>query len=177
MRSPSGTADPSTNSANAIVATPFGPNHAMNAFSAVSTCRVPASAANTATGRATNRVNATIATAAHPSANSPSSVMIAPNTTKTPSFTISTMSSLCASKHSRMSGRQMPSAIAATNTAMNPLPSGGSVAVPYAAKATPSPYSAFWCELIAWPSARPCGIRREATKATTSPDSAPTSTS
>ena len=50
--------------------------------------------------------------------------MIAPKTTKTPSFTISTMSSLCASKHSRTSGRQMPSAIAATNTAMKPLPSG-----------------------------------------------------
>ena len=69
--------------------------------------------------------------------------MIAPKTRKTPSFTISTRSSLCASKHSRMSGRQMPSAIAATNTAMKPLPSGGSVAVPYAAKATPSAYNAF----------------------------------
>jgi hypothetical protein len=28
--------------------------------------------------------------------------------------------------------------MAATNTAMKPLPSGGSVAVPYAAKATPN---------------------------------------
>ena len=38
IRSPSGTAEPSTNRAKVIVATPLGPNQAMNAFSAVSTC-------------------------------------------------------------------------------------------------------------------------------------------
>ena len=55
---------------------------------------------------------------------------MAPNTRNTPSFTTSIRSSERSSKHSRMSGRQMPSAIAATNAAMKPLPSGGSTAVP-----------------------------------------------
>ena len=64
--------------------------------------------------------------------------MIAPNTRKTASFTSSTTSSDCDSKHSAMSGRQIPNAMAATKTAIRPLPSGGSVAVPYAVKATPS---------------------------------------
>src|ERR687898_2092785 len=137
IRSASGTPEPSTNSANAMVATPFGPNHAMNAFPARSTWRVPASAVKTATGRATSSVNATIPTAAQPSPKRPSSVMIAPKTRKMASLTSSIMSSLWCSKHSRMSGRQMPSAMAATKTAMKPFPSGGSVAVPYAANATP----------------------------------------
>ena len=52
IRPASGAAEPSTNRANVIVATPFGPNQAMNALPAVSTWRVPASATNTATGRA-----------------------------------------------------------------------------------------------------------------------------
>ena len=54
------------------------------------------------------------------------------------------MSSARVSKQRRISGRQMPKAIAATKTAMNPLPSGGSVAAPYAANATPSPNIDFW---------------------------------
>ena len=56
-RSASGTPEPSTKSANAIVATPFGPNHDMNAFSGVPTPRLPTSATNTATGRAASSVN------------------------------------------------------------------------------------------------------------------------
>ena len=63
---------------------------------------------------------------------------MAPKTRNTPSFTISIRSSERSSKHSRMSGRQIPRAIAATKVAMRPLPSGGSTAVPYAAKATPT---------------------------------------
>jgi hypothetical protein len=63
IRSPFGISFARTSSAKVIVATPFGPNHAMNAFVAVST-RVPASAANTATGRASRIVKATIPTAA-----------------------------------------------------------------------------------------------------------------
>ena len=62
----------------------------------------------------------------------------APNTTKTPSFTTSMMSSERRSNASRRSGRRMPSTIAHTNTAIRPLPSGGSTATPYAANATPS---------------------------------------
>ena len=54
---------------------------------------VPSRASPTATGRATSSVKATIATAAQPSPNSPSSVSSEPKTTKTPSLTISTMSS------------------------------------------------------------------------------------
>ena len=130
MRSASGTAEPSTNSAKVIVATPFGPNHAMKALPSQPTSRTPASAVNTATGRATSRVKAAIPTAAQPSSNSTSKVRIAPNTRNTPSLTTSSMSSERASKHSRTSGRQMPNAIAATNTAMKPLPSGGSTAAP-----------------------------------------------
>ena len=130
IRSPCGASEPSTNRANVMVATPLGPNQAMNALPAVSTSRAPASAANTAAGRATSSVKATIATAAQPSSNSPPKVRIAPNTRKTPSFTISIRSSERASKHSRTSGRQIPKAIAATNTEMKPLPSGGSVATP-----------------------------------------------
>src|SRR3954447_16454311 len=42
IRSPWAALEPSTSRANVIVATPFGPNHAMNAFSAVFTRRVPA---------------------------------------------------------------------------------------------------------------------------------------
>ena len=60
----------STRTENVIVATPLGPNHDMNARVAVSV-RVPASAANTATGRATNRVTATTPTAAHPDPKRP----------------------------------------------------------------------------------------------------------
>src|SRR4051794_27868719 len=44
MRPPSGAEEPRTKSANVIVATPLGPNHAMNALPARSTCRAPASA-------------------------------------------------------------------------------------------------------------------------------------
>ena len=75
-------------------------------------------------------MKAAIATAAQPSWNRVSNVKIAPNTRNTPSLTTSSRSSERASKHSRMSGRQMPNAIAATNTEMKPLPSGGSTAVP-----------------------------------------------
>ena len=96
-----------------MVATPFGPNHAMNALAAVSTWRAPASATNTATGRATSSVKATIATAAQPSPNRVSSVKMAPKTRNTPSLTTSRTSSERSSKASRMSGRQMPKAIAA----------------------------------------------------------------
>ena len=85
---------------------------------------------NTATGRATSSVNATTATAAQPSANSVSKVKMAPKTRKTPSLTTSRTSSERVSKQSRMSGRQIPNAIAATNTEMKPLPSGGSTAAP-----------------------------------------------
>ena len=98
----------------------------------------PASDACTAIGRATNSVNSAIATAATPSSNSPSAVSSAPNTTKMPSFTTSMMSSLRRSNASRTSGRRMPRTIAATNTAISPLPSGGSTATPYAENATPS---------------------------------------
>ena len=69
IRPASGALEPSTNRANVMVATPFGPNHAMNALAAVSTWRAPASDTNTATGRATSSVKATIATAAQPSSN------------------------------------------------------------------------------------------------------------
>ena len=75
-------------------------------------------------------MNAAIPTAAQPSPNRVSSVKIAPNTRNTPSLTTSSTSSERVSKHSRMSARQIPNAIAATNTAMKPLPSGGSTAVP-----------------------------------------------
>ena len=38
----------------------------------------------------------------------------------------------------------MPSTIAATNTAMKPLPTGDSRVTPYVPKATPSAYNDFW---------------------------------
>ena len=57
-------------------------------------------------------------------------VKIAPKTRKTPSFTTSTTSSDRSSNASAMSGLQMPNAMAVTNTATKPLPSGGSVAIP-----------------------------------------------
>ena len=60
----------STSSENVMVATPLGPNHDMNARVAVSV-RVPASAVNTATGRAISSVTATTPTAAHPEPNRP----------------------------------------------------------------------------------------------------------
>ena len=75
------------------MATPLGPNQAMNALRGRVRRRVPASATKTATGRATSSVKATIATAAQPSPNSPSSVSSEPNTTKIPSLTISITSS------------------------------------------------------------------------------------
>ena len=81
-------------------------------------------------GRARSSVKAAMPTAAQPSANMKSRVRIAPNTRNTPSFTSSITSSVRSSKQSRMSGRQMPSAIAATKTEMKPLPSGGSTAAP-----------------------------------------------
>ncbi len=74
-----------------MVATPLGPNHDMKARVAVSV-RVPASAANTATGRATSRVTTTTPTAAQPEPKRPCSVSRVPNTTKIPSLTSSTMS-------------------------------------------------------------------------------------
>ena len=111
------------------MATPLGPNHAMNALVAVSS-QVPASATAIATGRASSSVKATIAAAATPSSNSPPNVSSEPNTTKIPSFTSSMMSCERLSKQARMSGRRMPSTIAHTNTAMKPFPSGGSTATP-----------------------------------------------
>ncbi len=75
-----------------MVATPLGPNQAMNPLVAVSV-PVRTSAANTATGRATSRVTATIPTAAQPSPNRPCRVSSEPKTTKMPSLTISTRSS------------------------------------------------------------------------------------
>ena len=75
-------------------------------------------------------MKAAIATAAQPSSKSVSKVKIAPKTRNTPSLTTSSRSSERVSKHSRMSGRQIPNAIAATNTEMKPLPSGGSTAAP-----------------------------------------------
>jgi hypothetical protein len=82
----------STSSEKVIVATPFGPNQAMKAFSARST-RVPASATHTPIVRATSSVSTTTPTAAQPSVNRPSNVSSEPNTTKTPSLTISMTSS------------------------------------------------------------------------------------
>ena len=130
MRSASGTAEPSTNSAKVIVATPFGPNQAMKALPSQPTSRTPVSAVNTATGRATSSVNTAIPTAAQPSSNRMSKLRIAPNTRNTPSFTTSITSSERSLKHSATSGRQMPNAIAATKTDTNPFPSGGSTAAP-----------------------------------------------
>ena len=60
IRSPAATPRPSTSSENVIVATPFGPNQAMNAFVAVST-RSPSSDNQIAIGRASSSVKATIA--------------------------------------------------------------------------------------------------------------------
>src|SRR5215211_3163255 len=92
IRSPWAIGSDRTSSEKVIVATPFGPNQAMNAFVAVSV-RVPASATQIATGRATSSVTTTIATVAQPSSNRPWNVSSDPNTTKTPSFTTSLMSS------------------------------------------------------------------------------------
>src|SRR3954447_1377289 len=128
MRSAPGTPSPSTNSEKVMVATPFGPNQAMKPLVAVSS-DVPASAIQIATGRASSNTTAANATAAQPSPNRPSAVSSAPNTTKIPSLTISTMSSARFSKLARRSGRRIPSVIAPTNTAMKPLPSGGSPTV------------------------------------------------
>ena len=75
-------------------------------------------------------MKAAIATVAQPSSKSVSNVKIAPNTRNTPSLTTSMMSSAALSKQCWISGLHMPNAIAATNTAMKPLPSGGSVATP-----------------------------------------------
>ena len=108
-------------SENATVATPLGPNQPMNALAAVLR-RVPIIDTKIASGRITSSVPATIATAAQPSWNSVENVSSEPKTTKMPSFTSSIRSSERRSKHSRMSGRRMPSAIAATKTAMKPLP-------------------------------------------------------
>ena len=69
-RPPLGIDSPRTSSENVTVATPFGPNQAMNAFVAVST-RVPASATHTAIGRASRSVTTTRATAPQPSPNRP----------------------------------------------------------------------------------------------------------
>src|SRR3954462_15684399 len=66
IRSASVAADESTKSEKVMVATPLGPNQAMNALPSGPTWRVPASAANTATGRATTSVKTAIATAAQP---------------------------------------------------------------------------------------------------------------
>jgi len=65
----------------------------MNAFVAQS-IRRPASATHSETGRASSRTTATRATALQPSPSSPCTVSSDPNTTKTPSFTTSTTSSL-----------------------------------------------------------------------------------
>src|SRR5947209_14319452 len=87
----------STSTENVIVATPLGPNQDMKARVAVSV-RVPASAVNTATGRATTSVTTTTATPAQPDPNSPWKVSSEPKTTKIASLTISTMSAACRSK-------------------------------------------------------------------------------
>ena len=97
MRSAPGMSEARTSSENVIVATPFGPNQAMNASAARDT-PVPIRAIASATGRATSSVIAAIATAAQPSRKRPPSVSSDPNTTKIPSFTISTMSIDCCSK-------------------------------------------------------------------------------
>ena len=129
IRLPFAMPSPSTNSEKVIVATPRGPNQAMKALVGVSR-PVRASATATATGRASRRVTAAIATVAAPSANRPSRVSREPKTRKTPSLTTSMRSSACASKHSRTSGRRMPRTMAATKTAMKPLPCGGSTVKP-----------------------------------------------
>ena len=53
-----------------------------------------------------------------------------PNTVKIPSFTTWTTSSPFSAKHTRRSSRRFPTTIAATNTAMKPLPVGGSNVIP-----------------------------------------------
>ncbi len=96
-----------------MVATPLGPNQAMNAVVARSV-PVPARARKTATGRATKSVKTARATAAQPSPKRPCSVSSEPNTTKIPSLTISRMSETRSSKWWRTSGRRIPKAIAHT---------------------------------------------------------------
>ena len=91
IRSPSAIGCPRIRIENVIVATPLGPNQAMNALVAVSTFS-PTSEIQIAIGRASSSVKATIPTAAQPSPNRPSSVSSEPKTTKIPSLTISTMS-------------------------------------------------------------------------------------
>ena len=127
IRSPAAMPRLSTSSENVIVATPLGPNQAMNAFVSESS-PVRTSAANSATGRARSSVTATIPTAAQPSPNSPSIVSSEPNTTKITSLTTSMMSSARCSKAARTSGRRMPSVMAQVNTAMKAFP-WGSIAV------------------------------------------------
>ncbi len=112
-----------------IVATPLGPNHAMNAFVARSGA-APHRATNTPTVRATNSVVTTTATAPQPSSNRPWRVSSDPNTTKIPSLTSSTRSAACSWKWWARSGRRMPYVIAHTNTAIRPLPWGGRTVKP-----------------------------------------------
>ena len=81
-----------------MVATPFGPNQAMNAFGRRVDARAGQRDPDRHRAARLSSVTATSATAAQPSPNRPSSVSSAPNTTKMPSLTISTMSSARCSK-------------------------------------------------------------------------------
>ena len=113
------------------MATPFGPNQAMNAFSTASTCVLPASAANTAIGRATSSVKAAIAT--RRPAVLEQAVEGEDRAEHEEHAELDHLDQVLASapRSTRaMSGRMMPNAIAPTNTAMKPLPSGGSTAAP-----------------------------------------------
>ena len=91
---------------------------------------VPTSEHITAIGRATNRVSRATPSPAQPFDVRPCQVSSDPNTAKIPSLTISTRSSDCLANASRMSGRRIPSTIAATNTAISPLPLGSRTAAP-----------------------------------------------
>ena len=91
---------------------------------------VPTSEHMTAIGRATNRVTRATPSPAHPVEVRPCQVSSDPNTAKIPSLTISTRSSDWLANASRMSGRRIPSTIAATNTAISPLPLGSRTAAP-----------------------------------------------
>src|SRR5919199_5947396 len=76
-----------------------------------------------------------------------------------------------------MSGRRTPRVMAHTNTAMNPLPCGGSVVRPYVRKAMPSAYSARWWAGIDSFRGPPRGSRTDASSPIATPYANPSVTS
>ena len=102
----------------------------MNAFVAVPV-RVPASATQIATGRAISSVTTTIADR-RPAVDE-QAVERQQRAEDDEDAELHDLDDVLAARRyvgPRMSGRRMPSTIAATNTAMTPLPCGGSVVTP-----------------------------------------------